>query len=395
MKRLKKTYSLTVKRGIYQAVIYFPQPDGKRKAKWISLGIREDEKGALKRAKEKFEQIRQEYDGVESADPLTAPFSAYLLEWIKDRRGQRSDTTVDEYERMARRYINPHFDSRGVVLADLTAGDLDDYYSELQKRGLSPASVIKQHAIIRSTLQWARKHRWVRENVADLADKPSKGKPQVEQPYNEAEVAELLKSLAGEPLYIPVLLAAVFGLRRSEALGLRWSAIDFEARTFTIDTTVVRQHQDGKLVTTIREGTTKTENSVRTLPLNDFAMGQLRHIKERQEHFRDICGDCYDTRYLDFVCVNKLGTLINPDYVSQTFAKQLKKNGLRHIRYHDLRHSCASILYGLGYSLKDIQTWLGHSNYKFTADTYVHTEQGAHAAMAERYGKDLEKLLAG
>lgn len=68
---------------------------------------------------------------------------------------------------------------------------------------------------------------------------------------------------------------------------------------------------------------------------------------------------------------------------------------LRHIRYHDLRHSCASILYGLGYSLKDIQTWLGHSNYKFTADTHVHTEQGAHAAMAERYGKDLEKLLAG
>ena len=152
------------------------------------------------------------------------------------------------------------------------------------------------------------------------------------------EVAELLKALAGDPLYVPVLLAAVFGLRRSEALGLRWSAIDFEARTFTIDTTVVRQHQDGKLVTTIREGTTKTESSARTLPLNDFAMKQLRHIKERQDHFRTICGDCYDTRYLDFVCVNKMGTLINPDYVSQTFAKQLKKNGLRHIRYHDLRH---------------------------------------------------------
>ena len=277
----------------------------------------------MKRAKEKFEQIRQEYDGVESADPLTTPFSDYLLKWIEGLRGHRSNTTVDEYERMARRYINPYFDGRGVTLADLTAGDLDDYYSELIKRGLSPSSVIKQHAIIRSTLQWARKHRWVRENVADLTDKPSKGKPQIEQPYAEAEVAELLKALAGDPLYVPVLLAAVFGLRRSEALGLRWSAIDFEARTFTIDTTVVRQHQDGKLVTTIREGTTKTESSARTLPLNDFAMKQLRHIKERQDHFRTICGDCYDTRYLDFVCVNKMGTLINPDYVSQTFAKQI------------------------------------------------------------------------
>lgn len=392
---MKKTYSLTIKRGIYQAVIYFPQPDGKRKAKWISLGIRENEKCAVKRAKEKFEQIKREYEGVESADPLKKLFSAYLLEWVKNSRSKCAATTADEYERMVIRYIQPYFDGKGITLANLTAGDLEDYYRNLMQSGLSANSVIKQHAVIRSTLQWAYKHRWVRENVADLAEKPKKGKPKREQPYSVAEIADLLKALAGEPLYIPVLLAALFGLRRSEALGLRWSAIDFEAKTLTIDTTVVRQHQGEKLVTTVREDTTKTDSSARTLPLCDYTMGELRRIKAQQEHNRKICGDCYDTRYLDFVCVNKMGALINPDYVSQTFAKLLKKNGLRHIRYHDLRHSCASILCGLNYPMKDIQTWLGHSNYNFTADTYTHTEQGAHSAMAEQYSKNLEKLLAG
>lgn len=386
---MKKTYSLTIKHGIYQAIIYFKGEDGERKSKWISLGIREGEKGAAKQAREKFEAIKREYEGVESADPLKKLFSAYLLEWVKNSRNKCAATTAEEYERMATRYINPYFDAKGTTLAKLTAGDLEDYYRVQRGNGLSAASVIKQHAIIRSTLQWAYKHRWVRENVADLAEKPKKDKPQREQPYTEAEVAALLKVLTGHKLYAPVMLAALFGLRRSEALGLRWSAVDFENRTITINTTVVRQHQGDKLVTTVRDNTTKTESSARILPLCDYTIDLFKCIKRQQERNRKLCGDCYDTRYFDFVCVDKMGTLINPDYVSDTFSKTLERNGLRHIRFHDLRHSCASILCSLGYNMKDIQTWLGHANYNFTADTYVHTEQGAHAAMAETYSNKI------
>lgn len=92
-----------------------------------------------------------------------------------------------------------------------------------------------------------------------------------------------------------------------------------------------------------------------------------------------------------YVFPSPAGGPMSPD---SALHRVLKRAGLPKVRFHDLRHSCASTPYGLGYSLKDSQSWLGHSNYKFTADTYVHTEQGAHAAMAERYGKDLEKLLA-
>ena len=97
--------------------------------------------------------------------------------------------------------------------------------------------------------------------------------------------------------------------------------------------------------------------------------------------------------YLDFICVDGMGNLLQPDFVSQKFQKLLRQYNLRPIRFHDLRHSCATIMLYLGYSLKDIQTWLGHSNYNFTADTYLHTAPTAHLQMANTYSEKLEELL--
>ena len=391
---MNKTFSLTKKRGIYQAVIYFCGENGKRKAKWVSLGINEKERGAAKRAKEKFEAIKREYENIDSAEPMKTLFSTYLLEWISTRVGKCSKTTTDEYERMAKKYIQPYFDARGMTLAKLTAGDLDDYYDAQIMGGLSPNSVIKQHAIIRSTLKWALKHKWVSCNVADLAARPKKEKPKNPKAYTAQEVAVLLDKVKGHIMYAPVFLAALFGLRRSEVLGLRWSAINFQLGIISISTTVVREHDGDKVVTVVREGVTKTDTSVRTLPLCDYTMAELKRLKAKQERNRKRCGNCYNTDYLDFVCVNDMGDIIKPDYVSQTFAKLLKKYNLRHIRYHDLRHSCASILNALNYSMKDIQTWLGHSDYRFTANTYVETEEDNHIAMAEGYSAKLADALA-
>lgn len=98
-------------------------------------------------------------------------------------------------------------------------------------------------------------------------------------------------------------------------------------------------------------------------------------------------------RYTDFVCVNQMGTLLQPDFVSQKFQQVREKYGLRPIRFHDLRHSCATIMLYLGYTLKDIQTWLGHSNYNFTADTYVHSSTGMHEEMASTYSGKLMEFL--
>jgi integrase len=108
---------------------------------------------------------------------------------------------------------------------------------------------------------------------------------------------------------------------------------------------------------------------------------------------QSLCGTSYNQNYLDFVCVDDMGMLLQPDFVSQKFQKLLAKYNLRPIRFHDLRHSCATIMLYLGYSMKDIQTWLGHSNYSFTANTYVHSSKESHIQMAETLSSKLPPLI--
>ena len=100
----------------------------------------------------------------------------------------------------------------------------------------------------------------------------------------------------------------------------------------------------------------------------------LLRIKAEQELNRKLCGNCYCKDYLDYIYVNELGELMKPDYLTQKLPKLLEQNNMRRIRFHDLRHSCASLLLANGVSLKDIQSWIGHSTISTTANIYVHQE---------------------
>ena len=199
--------------------------------------------------------------------------------------------------------------------------------------------------------------------------------------------------MTGTPLYAPVLLAALFGLRRSEALGLKWSAINFNTKTITIDTTVVRQHQGNKVVTTVRDNMTKSETSTRSLPLCDFTTKELQRIWHQQQDNRRLCGDCYDEKYLDFVCVSRMGTLINPDYVTQTFAKELEKNNLRHIRFHDLRHTFATLSLKNGVDVKTLSGALGHYSAGFILNVYTHATPHMKREAADTIGNAINREM--
>ena len=176
-------------------------------------------------------------------------------------------------------------------------------------------------------------------------------------------------------------------------LGLRWSSIDLQGGWIHIDTTVVKEKIGNNVVTTVRENTTKTEYSRRDLPLCPYTHQYFLNLRNQQLRQMQICGASYDQRYLDFVCVDQMGTILQPDYVSQKFQQLLQKYELRPIRFHDLRHSCATIMLYLGYTMKDIQTWLGHSNYAFTANTYVHASHEEHQRMAEALSEKLPELM--
>lgn len=150
-------------------------------------------------------------------------------------------------------------------------------------------------------------------------------------------------------------------------MGLKWDAIDFERKTLTIRHTVTEVVLDGK-ETVVAKDRTKTKSSYRTLPLVAPFEALLHKLKAEQERNQKVCGKAYCMDYPNYVYVNELGERVKPGYITKNFERMLKNNGLKKIRFHDLRHSCASLLYANGVNLKEIQEWLGHSNISTTSN---------------------------
>ena len=382
------TGSLQIKNDNYYAVLNFRDQSGARKQKWINLNM--PVKGNKRRAEIRLNELLMEYQGIESITPLNTLLSTHIAAWIESNRPNIAVTTYNQYVNMLNLHIAPYFDARGITLSAVTAGDLEDYYTSKVAEGLNPNTVIKHHAIIRSALQWAVKHRYIRDNVADLANRPSRSKYQGAEPYSIEEVAQLLTLTQNEPIAVPIFLASFYGLRRSELLGLRWSAIDFQNGWLHISTTVVKEKEGDRIHTVVRENTTKTEYSNRSLPLCHYTYQYLLNVQYRQRSQWHLCGGSYDTRYIDFVCVDNMGTLLQPDYVSQKFQKVLEHYHLRKIRFHDLRHSNTSLLIAGGTDVTTVAGLLGHSQPSTTLDIYSHAFDKNKKTASQALQKGLE-----
>ena len=169
-------------------------------------------------------------------------------------------------------------------------------------------------------------------------------------------------------------------------------AIDFQNDTITIRHTVVSCYIDGKQVQKAQD-ITKTKSSMRTLPLIPAFKELLLHKQKQQNEFQRMCGKSYNKDYLGYICVDEMGRLLSPHYLTEAFAKLLKKHGLRKIRYHDLRHSCASLLLANGVPMKQIQEWLGHSDFSTTANVYAHLECNSKRLSAAAMTNGLQDAL--
>ena len=139
---------------------------------------------------------------------------------------------------------------------------------------------------------------------------------------------------------------------------------------------------DGKKVL-VQADRAKTKSSLRTLPLVPHIRDRLLMLKGQQDTYRRLCGKSYNREYLGYLCVDEIGNIIRPNYVSEQFPKLLEKNGLRPIRFHDLRHSCASLLLANGVPMKQIQEWLGHSDFSTTANIYAHLDYASKLSSAQ------------
>ena len=309
-------------------------------------------------------------------------FNEFILEWLEIMRTKLGATTYASYVSNVNTCIAPYFKEKRYTLQDLERHPkyIQEFYQHLMDSGLSPTTVIRRHANVRKCLQYAFQLGLIKSNPADRVEKPRKAKYDATI-YNKEELDMLFKAVKGDPLELAVILGAFYGLRRSEVVGLKWDAIDFQRKTISIRHTVVQFTIDGKTLV-VQKDSTKTKSSCRTLPLVEPFEVLLRQLKEQQTLNQQLCGNCYCRDYLDYIYVDTMGTLVKPNFITQHFARVLRKNNLKKIRFHDLRHSCASLLYANGVALKDIQEWLGHSDIGTTSNIYTHLDYSNKIASA-------------
>ena len=362
---------LTLKNGRYYAVLNYRNAGGQRKTKWIALGL--PEKGNKRKAEAELARLRAEFEPPKEVGDLSSDmlFADYLLEWLEIAKGRLAVATYSSYAAMIKKPVGPYFRQRNLTLRELEARHLQMFYSEMLRK-VKPNTVIHYHAIIHSALKYAVKTDMLVQNVADKVDRPKKNSF---QPVflSAEEMQKMFEALRGTKLELPVLVAAFYGFRRGEVLGLKWDAIDFECGTISVIRTVTTITVDGKQ-TEIEQQSAKTKSSLRTLPLIGSFREYFLQVKEAQELNKQICGNCYNHEYDGFVFVDELGERMRANYLTSAFPKFLESHGLRRMRFHDLRHSCASLLLANGVPLKHIQEWLGHSDFTTTANIYAHLD---------------------
>ena len=380
---------LRIRNGIYQVILNYYDANGKRQTRSVSTKLKSDAKNK-KQAEEMLMTLRINFSPtkwnerltlIENAVPTINPstgeintlFSDFILDWLEIIKYNISLSTYAGYSSAIKKRIVPYFKKMGYTLRDLENNPkyIQDYYQyELTKLHSSTSTVIRRHANIRSCLQYAFQIGLIQSNPADRIKRPRKNAFSCKY-YTAAELVVLFQCIEHDPLKLPILIASFYGLRRSEIIGLKWDCIDFKRKTIAINHTVTNTYLDGKCQT-ISQNSTKTRSSLRTLPLVKPIELLLINLKKQQRKQMKLLSTSYCRDYLEYVFRKDNGERLNPGFVSQHFSLLLKKNNLKSIRFHDLRHSCASLLYANGVDMKAIQEWLGHSTISTTANIYAH-----------------------
>lgn len=382
------TGSIYERKGIYYAIVSY-YVDGRRKQKSVSTGL--PVKGNKRRALEFLENLKRIYETKESMENMDGSrllMTDYMDEWLKIVKPLVERATYKSYDNMVSARIRPHFEKLNLLLTEVEPKHIKMLYDEILEQGYTTNTVIHYHAVLHQALAYAVKNDYILSNPADRVKRPKKNK-HISSFYTKEEILTLLDIAKDDPIYIPIVLSAYYGFRRSETLGMRWSAIDFENKTITVNHKVTELTENGKTIV-YAEDKLKTKSSYRTLPLIPVVEEKLLEHKAKLERNQKLFGNSYCKEYMDYVCVDEMGKLFRPNFVSDHFGWLLKKYGLKKLTFKELRHSCASMLVAEGIPMKSIQEWLGHSNFSTTADIYSHIDYHAKQQSAAAIGNALQ-----
>lgn len=341
--------------------------EGRRVRKYRTFDTKRDATRAFNEHKVKMDKGTQ-------IMPSEYTFAQWLDYWYKDIiLPQIEETTAYGYRGMIENYLKPQLGE--IRLQKLTARDIQQYYTWLMdEKKLSPNTVIKHHNLLTNTLNAAERQEYITKNPMRAVSPPKKRQREAKF-YTPEQLGILLDKAVGTRLELPVFICAYLGLRRGELCGLRWSDVDLEHKTITIENT---RTQAGKKE--IEKGT-KTASSTRTLYLPDTLCDMLKAAKEHQQACRAEYKNAYDDN--DYVVVMEDGRPFRPNYLSELFSKFLADNDLPKIVLHELRHTFASLSNQAGIPAYNIGKALGHSTPATTQKIYTHLLDQTHTQAVE------------
>lgn len=346
---------------------------GKRKQKWLS-GFNSPQE-----AERALIDFLAKFNTGQYADSQNMTVETYLQKWLNDyAKLNVAKTTYDTYED-AVKHIVPRLGK--IKLEKLRPIDIQSFVTELFKEGVSIRSIRYYYAVLNVALNTAISWQLLAVNPCKGVILPSKNKTKVKT-LNKQQVDILLEGAKDTPLYIPVLLALTCGLRRGEILGLRWDNINLQNNTIKITQSIV-QTPSGEIL----EKEPKSKSGVRTIAIPEKTAKELEALLKKQAENKLALGPEYKDG--NFVVCWDNGEPYRPDYITHAFKKLVKKLGLPDIRFHDLRHTHASLLLEEGVHPKVVQERLGHSSISVTLDTYSHVAPN----LQQEAAKKIDEIL--
>lgn len=338
--------------------------DGKRLQKWHTV------RGSKRDAERELARLVHELETGAYVEPTKMTVAELLQRWLADyARANVSGKTYERYAEIIRNSLIPALGHH--QLTKLHPLHIQAFYADMLENGrkngprggLSPMTVRHYHRVLRKALHDAVRWRLLGRNPAEAVDAPRVVRKEMKV-LDIAQVSQLLRAAEGSRFHIPIVLAIATGLRRGEILALRWEDVDLNAGMITVRRALEQTRQG------IGFKQPKTPKSRRMVVLPEFAVGLLRTQREAQAVQKLVLSPGYQDT--DLVCTEADGRLMNPEHLSRCFHGVLKQAGLPDVRFHDLRHTHATILLREGIPAKVVAERLGHSTIVLTLDTYSH-----------------------
>jgi integrase len=338
--------------------------------------------GTKREANKYLQRILGEIESGSYSDLGNITLKQYLDKWIIAycTPANLQPKTIRSYASTINNHIIPYLGRH--KLNNLKAAHIADYYALMSKprteggAGLSPTTVLYHHRILHQALKHAVNQDYLKQNPVAKVQPPRKNQPDIKV-LSVEQARYLITRYSEEQIYLPVFLALMTGMRVAEIAALRWQNVDFDNRTLSV--TNALQRQENRLV--LKEP--KTKKSRRFIPVPEQVVVVLKKERERQDRYRETLGEGYDCR--DFVCAWEDGKPYDPEWIGKQWVKLVASDNKipNGVRFHDLRHTHATILLSQNINLKVIQERLGHESIVTTGDIYSHVTPGIQQAAAD------------